>query len=189
MFHLVSIFYWVRSFFLLLLRDEESGKKNFRTRENFDVRLLHLLFAILWYFDAVAQSLDRFSKQRNSRVVSRTKGTNGALTEQWLGCAPIRSFLRVNRDLHRNRIITRFALEMELGISLSLRFRWDTRFESEKNFLPLQIFIRFFRAINVICIKIRRKNKSIVLECKFRRYVTVRNVMLYFSRFFYYSIY
>lgn len=47
MFHLVSIFYWVRSFFLLLLRDEESGKKNFRTRENFDVRLLHLLFAIL----------------------------------------------------------------------------------------------------------------------------------------------
>lgn len=27
MFHLVSIFYRVRSFFLLLLRDEESGKK------------------------------------------------------------------------------------------------------------------------------------------------------------------
>lgn len=144
MFHLVSIFYRVRSFFLLLLRDEESGKKKLSTRENFDVRLLHLLFAILWYFDAVAQSLDRFSKQRNSRVVSRTKGTNGALTEQWLGCAPIRSFLRVNRDLHRNHIITRFALEMELGVPLSLRFRWDTRFESEKNFLPLQIFIRFF---------------------------------------------
>lgn len=65
MFHLVSIFYRVRSFSLYaipprffsvsILRRSSSFssvmknlvKKNFRTRDNFDVRLLHLLFAIL----------------------------------------------------------------------------------------------------------------------------------------------
>lgn len=146
---------------------------------NFDVRLLHLLFAILWYFDAVAQSTDRFSKQRNSRVVSRTKGTNGdgALTEQWSGCAPIRSFLRVNRDLHRNRIITRFALGKELGRCSPLSLSPSSvsmRFEDEKNFLLLRIHfysIPFARLIDNLLSRIRRKNKLIVLKYKYRRYI------------------
>lgn len=104
--------------------------------------------------------------------MSRTKG-DGALTEQWSGCAPIRSFLRVNRDLHRNRIITRFALGKKLGrcspFSLS-----SMRFEDEKNFLPLRIHfysILFARLIDNLLSRIRRKNKLIVLKYKYRRYI------------------